>query len=385
MPVYRPLGEEILSPNQYNLRAENEPDRVLKTAPTPPGQVLKAPEPPLPSGAESFDISAVAPATVPAHPFQPVAAGKPLNMVLRRVYTGEYPKKGIFSKNKPMLISSTIKDVTTTAAGARAINILKKSVESNSVFNGPGANDEGTALVYYSPAVTSPLITISLTMIFEDFDKELFDSVSGLFAAVSSVPILMPAAAYLVGASSIVKLAGDVGSQIINGHPVLDENIQIDFQFGGGALPQPGYWILTSGTLDSSKYQFDPIRGLIQQSNSQPYDGDDPVIVVTIDGSAVDGVANFAPLVASSSILGKFFNQKDGSEVATDTILSAVKLVNDLSYRKKAEEATAKAAALKDGDPEKQKLLDAIAAFNQNIGEDRLRLPQGKTTAGATS
>lgn len=74
---------------------------------------------------------------------------------------------------------------------------------------------------------------------------------------------------------------------------------------------------------------------MIQRSDSSPYDGDDPVVVVTIDGSQVGGVSNFTPLLASSSVLARFFNQKENSEVAMDTILDAVKLANDLTFRKK--------------------------------------------------
>jgi hypothetical protein len=222
--------------------------------------------------------------------------------------------------------------------------------------------------------VTSAFVTVGITMIFEDFDKELFDRASSLFSAAAGLPIFMPASAYLIAASTVVKLAGNVGSQILNSHPVLDENIQLDFSFGGGGLPQPGFWIFSSGTIETGKYQFDPIKGLIKQSNSSPYDGEDPVVVVTIDGTPVDNVSNFTPLLASAALLGRFFNQKAGSEAAMDTILDAVKLANDLTFRKKAEEAKAKLTSLSAGDPDRQRLEDALKAFNQNIGESRLQL-----------
>jgi hypothetical protein len=373
MPVYRPLRQELLTPAQFEARKPAEPEPIpavaLTSAPTQARE-------------DSFGIDTVT--TVgPVRPPSPVDFGKPLNIMIRRIYTGKFPeKKFLGGGRKPMLISTTVKDVTTTSAGARAVNVLKQGVTPKAVFNGPGAAEEGTPLAYYSPAVTSPFITVGFTIIFEDFDQGLFDRISKLLGASAGVPIFVPASAYLMAASTVVKLAGDVGNQVLNGHPVLDENLQLDFSFGGGVPPQPGFFIISSGPIDGKKYQFDTMRGLINTSTSNPYDEEDPVIVVTVDGTAVDGVSNFTPLLASASLLGRFFSQKEDSEVATDTILSAVKLVNDLTFRKKAEEAKAKMAALPTGDPERAKLEAAIKAFNQNIGEGRLQL---EVATGTTS
>jgi hypothetical protein len=200
--------------------------------------------------------------------------------------------------------------------------------------------------------------------------------VSALFGSLAGVPIFLPAAGYLMGASTIVKLAGDVGNQFLNGTPALQENLQLDFSFGGGAIPQAGYWILSSGVFDAVQFQYDPVRGLLDKSTSQPYSGEDPLVVLSVDGSAVDGVASFTPLAGSADILSHFFSQKDGSEVATDTILQAAKLVNDLNFRKKADETKAKLAALpaNAGAEERKQLQDAFNTFNKNIGETRLQI-----------
>ena len=359
MPVYRPLGEEILSSGQYVLRSTAEKESPAE---------------------ESFGIEPVSGAGA-FRDFKPIDFARPLSIVIRRIYTGKFPEKHLFSDRKPMLISSSVKDITTTSAGARALNVIKNGVAPGSVFNGPGASEEGTALVYYSPAVTSPFITIGVTMIFENFDKELFERAAKLFSASAGVPIFMPAANYLLAAGTVLRLAGGIGGQLLNGQAVLNENLQLDFSFGGAGLPQPGFWILSSGTLDTSKYQFDPVKGLIHRSDSTPYDGPDPVVVVTVDGTAVEGVSNFTPLLASATLLSRFFNQKEGSEVPMDAVLDAVKLQTDLTFRKKAEEIKTKLTALPTGSPERLKLDDALKAFNQNIGESRLQLPLAATAS----
>lgn len=139
-------------------------------------------------------------------------------------------------------------------------------------------------------------------------------------------------------------------------------------------MPTPGFWILSSGVVDVDKYEYDPNKGLIDKTTSRPYDGPDPIIVVSIDGGGVDHFPNFTPLLVSASVLGRFFNQKDGSEVAMDTALDAVKLLNDLTYRKKAEETKNRLASLAQDSPDRQKLQDALKTFNANIGESRLKL-----------
>jgi hypothetical protein len=350
MPVYRPMGREIVEHSSFITRSQFPTEDNI-----------------------SYLIAPVE-GTGVFRDFDPVGFGTPLNIVLRRVYTGQYPEESFLSRRKHMLVSSAVRDITTTSAGARALNILKQSVSSHSVFSGPDAAEEGTTLVYYTPAVASPFITISLTLIFEKFDQELFNYASKLFGNLAGVPIFMPATGYLLGASTVLKLAGNVGSEILNGTPVLNENLQLDFSFGGGGIPKSGFWILSSEALDVTRYHFDPDKGLIDASNSSPYDGPDPVIVVTIDGKAINGVSSFTPLLASASLLGRFFNQKDGSEVAMDTVLESVKLYNDLAYRKKAEETKNRLAQTAPGSPDRKKLEDQLKAFNQNIGEERLRL-----------
>lgn len=358
MPVYRPLEGKVLEQSDF-IAASQSTDAISFAA----GSV---------DGAGDF------------REFKPVDFGKPLSIVIRRIYTGRFPEKHLFVSRKPLLLSSSVRDITTNVAGTRAINVLKQCVEPQSTFSGPDAAESGTDLVYYTPAVASPFITISLNMVFEDFDQELFSRASTLFNNLSSVPIFMPAAGYLLGASTVIKLAGDIGNQILNGRPVLNESLQLDFQFGGGGVPKPGYWILSSGTIDS-KYVFDPNKGLIDRNTSKTYNGADPIVVLSVDGAAVDGLSNFTPLLASASVLGRFFNQKENSEVAMDTALDAVKLLNDLTLRKKAEETKARMDALPLNSAERKKLQDALLALNKNIGEDRLRLAGISEQAAGTT
>jgi hypothetical protein len=350
MPVYHPLGQELVSRDEFLTRvAEVEP--------------------------AAFDVGSVATGEG-VRPFANIEFGKPLNVLIRRVYTGKYPEKRLLNSRKPMLITSAIKDVSTTSAAAQAVNVLKQSVSPRSVFTGPNAREEGTAVVYYSPAVASALISVSVQVVFDDFNEELVNRASQLFGNLAGIPIFVPASGYLLGASSILKVAADLGNAIFSGHPVLDETMELDFSFGGGSIPEPGYWVLCSGTLDRKRYQFDPAGGLMDKTTGRAYDGDDPVVVLSVDGSSQPTLISFTPLLASASLLGRFLRQKQGSEVVMDGLLSAMKLYNDFTFRLKAEEMQKQMATLPASDESRQKLELQVEALNASITETRLRLPQ---------
>ena len=307
-----------------------------------------------------------------AREFVQVSLGQPLNIVLRQVYTGRFPEKHLFTNSKPMLLTTALKDITTTGAAVRAVNIIKDKVQPGKSFSGPAASAEGTSLVYYSPAVASPLITITVELIFQDLDRQIFDRASQLFDSLGGIPIFMPASGYLMGASTVLKLAGNIGQALLDGQPVLSESMQIDFSFGGGTLPLPGFWVFTANPIDLSEFKFDSVRGLTDAKGNS-YSGDEPFVVLSIDGTKVPGLSNFTPLMASASVLGRFYNQKDGSEVLSDTILDSVKLFNDLTYRKKADNLKQQLSSLPQGSKEFTSAKTQYDALVANIQETLLK------------
>lgn len=349
MPVYHTFGQELVNRDEFLTRAA-EFERSV-----------------------SFDVGTVTTGGG-VRPFTNIEFGSPLSILIRRVYTGRFPERKMFGSRRPMLITSAIKDISTSSAAAQALNIVKTTVTPHSVFAGPSAREEGTALLYYSPAIASSLITVSIQMVFDDFDDELFKRASQLFTSLSGVPIFIPASGYLLGAASILKLASDAGNALFSGRAALDENIELDFSFGGGSIPQPGFWVLSSAPLDLKRFQFDPANGLIEKSTGGAYNGEDPVIVLSLDGTIQPSLVSFTPLMASASLLGRFMSQKEGSEVMTDTVLSAMKVFSDVTYRKKADELRQQISALTQGNEIRQKLEAQFNALNASIAEPSLRL-----------
>src|SRR5262245_55496079 len=109
MPTYRSMGEQVVPVNPIGPHAK--------------AVAGKAKPEDLAFGVDQVDVSGE------VRPFKPIDFGKPLSIVLRKAYTGRFPERHLFSSKKPMLVSSAIKDVMTTAAATRALNILRDRVE----------------------------------------------------------------------------------------------------------------------------------------------------------------------------------------------------------------------------------------------------------------
>jgi len=348
MPIYHPINDTIVSREEF-LQTVKESQDVAQ-----------------------FAVGATT-ASGTSRAFADIGLSKPMNIVLRRVYTGSYPQKNLLNDKKPMLLTSALKDATTTSAGARAVNMLKKQVSPKSSFAGPAALEDGTNLLYYSPGVVSSLITVTVELVFQEFDQSLFTLISKLFTSLGNVPIFMPASGYLMGLSTVVQLAGNVGQALVNGKPVLSESMLLDFSFGGGNIPVPGFWVFSANPLDLATYSFDPARGLVNNSTAKEYDGSEPYVVVSIDGTKQDGISSFTPLLASASILGQFYNQKPGTEVVTDSLVTAVTLGSDLSYRKRADRLRQTLSTIQKDTADYDSTINQYNALLANIQEPLLR------------
>src|SRR4051812_33936040 len=94
--------------------------------------------------------------SLPVPGTEPIGAGKPLSIIIRHVYTGRFPKGAVFGgSRRDLLLTSAVRDVLTTFnAAPRAINILKRRIPHRSDIKGVDATENGTPLVFYTPAVT---------------------------------------------------------------------------------------------------------------------------------------------------------------------------------------------------------------------------------------
>jgi hypothetical protein len=177
--------------------------------------------------------------------------------------------------------------------------------------------------------------------------------------------------------STIVKLAAGLGQALFDGKPVFSATETIDFDTPGAAIAEAEFRIICNPGLEASEFRFIPKRGLVD-TNDKTYDGPEPYIVISLDGKKRDEWASFSATMASAAILQKFYNVKDGTEAAIDTVVEAMKVFNDFKFRSQVDALDKRIATADPGSAEQQELTEKRNALAANILSEVLQPKQGK-------
>jgi hypothetical protein len=305
--------------------------------------------------------------------FKPIGPGLPLNVMIREVYTGKYPKGG----GKDMLVTSAIKGFSVVDAKPRALNFLKKKVASKTRLERPPASSQGTPIIYYSPALLERSLTLDLTMVFDTFPQETFNQVGDAFTAAAGIPVFLAHSVFLIAAGIITKLIGKVGEAIFDGKPVFDSSDALDISLPGSQPLPAGFALITSGNVDQTdpdfrkNYQVNSSGQVVDKTGNQ-YNGDTPYVVISLDGTSMDELVNFAPTAVSAALLTRFFGIKDGQQMGLEVLIDALKVYNDLTFRKQIDAIDKQLAGMPAG-PKKDELQKKRDALLANILEDVLK------------
>ena len=282
-------------------------------------------------------VNGAKPDDVPV-PFSPIGPGKPLTIIISEVYTGKYPDAGFLGAKKDLLVTSAVKSIASFDAKPRAINFLKDKVKPNSRILRPGATEQGTPVVFYSPALMENSLTLDLSIVFDQFPKETFTTVGKAFESAAGIPIFITASVYLLAAGAISKLVGQAGEALFDGKPCFSASEPLNIYWPGTVPLQPGYAVITDGNADRisedfrMSYQLNN-KGQLVDKNGNKYSGEIPYIVISIDGSEHEELENFSPTAASTAVLSRFYGVKDGQSEPIDLLVDAIKVYNDMRFR----------------------------------------------------
>ncbi len=339
MPAYRIIDEHVLSENEFRAHAPTILELFAKRG---AGTAVRSL-----SLSKERTLSAVGPAAPPAPIGPPVGLNLPLTILIRDVYTGLYPERGWFRSTGDVAVVSGVKNYAIFDATARAVNFVKKSVDNHSHLTA-SAFDIGTPVVAHYPAVTTDSVTMTVEIAIAQFPKELFEYLASAFQSLASLPVLLPYAGYLLGAGSVIKLASGLGDALFDGHPPFSITNSLNFDVPGSAPPTSDFRILCGSNLDPEQYRFRDGIGLVD-ANGQKYAGDEPYVVVSLDGRPRPELKDFAAKAASAAVLQKFFQMKDGAQATIDTVVGGIKLLSDFKYREQAVELKEQIAQMKEG------------------------------------
>jgi len=303
----------------------------------------------------------------------PLTPNGPLCVQIRHVYTGKYPKGGFLkSDEQPMVLTSALKDYATYAPATRAVNFLTR-VEAHKALTTPSATEAGTPIVAYYPAVVADSLTLTLDMAFDGFDESLVAGIGNAFKDLGGLPIFATIGGYLIAGGSLIKLAGDTADRLIDGTPKFSQTVELNFRPENGPVIGADLRVVCNNSFDPSGYRYDFGKGLISKTGDKVYDGDEPYIVLLIDGAERESLKNFAPTAITAAQLDKFFGAKPGAEVAIDGLVGAMKLWNDFTYREQADAVAKKMADSSLSADQKKVLKDKFDALVKNIQSDELK------------
>lgn len=309
-------------------------------------------------------------------PFTPIGPGKPLTVQIRHLYTGQYPKKGLFDKTKDMIVTSAMKSIATFNAAPRAINFLTKDVQQKHGMSNPAATEDGTPLIHYTPALTETNTLLTIEIGFDEFPNESFDAVGNALSQAAGIPLFISASTHLLAASSIIKLAGNVGSRFLDKSPVFKATEFLAFSTPGTKVPVADFRLIVEDDVDVGKVFKGYILstdGLVDIKGSK-YKGDTPYVIISLDGRKNDSYNEFIPTAASAVVLEKFYNLREGQGNTLDPLVDAIKIYNDYKFRRKADKLKEELNGFKDKKSKEYKDKEEIYNANiSNILDDLLK------------
>ena len=360
MSTYHILGNELIGKAEFAGRLSAQPKGGLESKETLEGHPLAA----------AFASPSALESSPAVTQFVPIGIGKPLTILIREIYTGRNPTKGFLgSTHKPMAVVTGLKDYSVYSASSRAVNFLQSNIGPRTRFTAPSTFSDGTNVVAYSPAVVTDSFHFTVEIAFDRFDGGLFELISKGLSAAAGIPLLMPAQGILLAAGGLIKIGAELAEGLADGKATFSITDTLDFNLPGVAPPSADFRVLCN--FDARGMRYDPGNGLTAADGSA-YLGDEPYVVISLDGAPRKNLESFASTVATASVLKQFFNVQNGSEVSTKAVLEAMKLANDMKYRGQAEVIKTELAGA--AEARKADLQGQLDALNKNILTEALKV-----------
>ncbi|GLH99918.1 hypothetical protein [Phytohabitans aurantiacus] len=384
MPVAAALGETLVSLDKLDEIAEESEGEVIdfvtreevdETFSLPVGDNLNL------GPAEFLQARVV---HSPTNPYEGIGFGKPLTIVIEAIYVGDYPDalKWVPGFNVgDVLVTSANKAFHVFDSAPRSVHLLEPRTERRS-FIKARASDQGSQLVYYSPAVDTMSILFSVELSSDrDLNSTLGESFAKALSTAGALPVFAPAAPYLVAAGAVIPIAMKAAQLLARPQMFFAEDVELNFQRPGVKLAQPGALVLYPHADESpfsERYKLGADFVLRDVESGEAYDGPLPYIVISLDGTEHTELKGWSAQAASAELLERFIQPDELISKTLDVVTESLALYNDMQYRHKAAEAL-DAAGKATGAEKKEEELAKYQAYVKNIQNKEIRKTIEKT------
>jgi hypothetical protein len=306
--------------------------------------------------------------------FTPVRFGDPLTVDIRHVYSGNVGTKGgflSFDESKgDIAVCSGVKEWSAFKASARALNWVAPNTYKNEAVRQPAALQDGTSLIAYQKAVATKRVIVSVEIASAPYENHLLEKLGSAFTTAAGIPLLMPYAGYLLAAGHIVPAVGKLLETVSGGHSDWVQSEELNFGLAGTASSDAGFRVIARGTAGFDNHRFKAGTGLVGP-DGRVYTGDDPYVVVALDGAAAPELENFTASVAGAELMRRFQMGQSGQSGLIDGILDLTTIISDVKFRG---EAIALSKKMRDMSPADQaKAQPQLDALIKNIVKSELR------------
>jgi hypothetical protein len=310
--------------------------------------------------------------------FTPVGPGKPLSIEIREIFTGDLPNPGLFGldREQDLLVTTSYKPITQMAAASRAVNLVREKVARKAYFKDVAATEVGTPIVYYSPAVVEASISLTVELGFENFSRQVLDTLSGAFQTAAKIPLFVTKSMWLLAGSMVTKLLADLGKAIFEKGPEFVGTGRINFNRAGIADTAAGYGVLFSADTPpqvSEGYHIDEDGVLVGKHTGNRYDEKYPYVILSIDGAKNPSYEDFQQSTASAELLVRFYNIGENRTQPIDELLKGLRYYSDMNFRHEAAKLDGQIKDFRGEGEELEKLKERRKALIANILTEELK------------
>ena len=370
MAVFRVLGDQLVSETEYAAKA---PELVRAMHST-----LESLDPGPSIALESGELFSFAPVSaVPSAggaptAFTPIRFGSPVTIDIRHVYSGKVGSSGGFlgGGTGDIAVVSGVKEWSAFKASARALNWVATKKGKRTNLPRPGALKDGTPIIAYQKAIATKQLVISVELAAASREDSILDVLGQAFTAAAQIPLFLPYSGALLAAGQIVPAAGKLLKSISGGRSQWDATEELNFGVAGLPDADAGYRVIASGNSGLEGLRFRPGTGLID-ANGTAYDGEQPYVVVAVDGAPQTELENFTAMVTSAEVMKRFHMGESGQTPIVDDLLDLMTIISDVKFREEAVALKDKMEAM--AAEEKAKAQTRYDALVKNIIKSELK------------